>query len=63
MDPETLSRAMQPFFTTKPQGKGTGLGLPMVRDFATQHGGALRLISQPGRGTTVEIWLPKSSAA
>src|SRR5689334_21208815 len=38
MDPETLSRAMQPFFTTKPQGKGTGLGLPMVRDFATQHG-------------------------
>jgi signal transduction histidine kinase len=57
------SGRLQPFFTTKPQGKGTGLGLPMVRDFATQHGGALRLISQPGRGTTVEIWLPKSSAA
>jgi signal transduction histidine kinase len=59
MDPETLSRAIQPFFTTKPRGKGTGLGLPMVHDFATQHGGALRLISRPGNGTTVEIWLPK----
>jgi len=63
MDPETLSRAMLPFFTTKPQGKGTGLGLPMVHDFATQHAGTVRLISQPGYGTTVEIWLPKEGAA
>lgn len=58
MDDETLERATEPFFTTKPAGKGSGLGLPMVYGFATQHGGALRLRSQLGKGTAVELWLP-----
>lgn len=58
MDSETLERATEPFFTTKPAGKGSGLGLPMVYGFVTQHGGALRLRSQLGKGTSVELWLP-----
>jgi signal transduction histidine kinase len=58
MDGETLERATEPFFTTKPAGKGSGLGLPMVYGFVTQHGGALRLRSQLGKGTSVELWLP-----
>jgi len=62
MDAATLRRATEPFFTTKPVGKGTGLGLSIARNFATQAGGALRLISQPGRGTTVEFWLPRAAA-
>jgi CheY-like chemotaxis protein len=51
---------MDPFFTTKEVGKGTGLGLSMVYGFATQSGGAVRIDSTVGRGTTVEIWLPKA---
>jgi len=58
MDGETLERATEPFFTTKPAGKGSGLGLPMVYGFVTQHRGALRLRSQLGKGTAVELWLP-----
>jgi PAS domain S-box-containing protein len=58
MDPETLSRAVEPFFTTKGVGKGTGLGLSMIHGFADQSGGQLRLLSQKGRGTTAELWLP-----
>jgi len=58
MDGETLERATEPFFTTKPPGKGSGLGLPMVYGFVMQHRGALRLRSQPGKGTSVELWLP-----
>jgi CheY-like chemotaxis protein len=54
---------MEPFFTTKPTGKGTGLGLAMARGFAGQSGGALALDSQPGRGTTVTLWLPQAQAA
>ena len=60
MDEATLARAAEPFFTTKPAGKGSGFGLSMVHGFATQHGGALRLKSQLGHGTTVELWLPRS---
>ncbi len=58
MDPATLARATEPFFTTKEVGKGSGLGLSMAHGFATQSGGALRLESRPGEGTVVRIWLP-----
>jgi PAS domain S-box-containing protein len=60
MDALTLARASEPFFTTKGVGVGTGLGLPMVRGFAEQSGGALCIDSSPGRGTTVTLWLPES---
>jgi signal transduction histidine kinase len=62
MDALTLTRAAEPFFTTKPVGKGTGLGLSIAHTLATQAGGALRLMSQLGRGTTVELWLPRATA-
>ncbi len=60
MDAETLARAAEPFFTTKPEGKGTGLGLAMAREFAEQAGGGFALASEPGRGTTVTLWLPEA---
>lgn len=58
MDPETLRRAMEPFFTTKPQGKGTGLGLAQIYGSARQAGGTVRIESQVGIGTTVRVYLP-----
>jgi PAS domain S-box-containing protein len=58
MDEETLRRAMEPFFTTKGPGKGTGLGLPMVHGLAEQSGGRFSLKSDVGVGTTAELWLP-----
>ena len=60
MDPSTLSRAIEPFYTTKGVGKGTGLGLSMVHGLAAQLGGMLDLHSRPGEGTTAEIWMPAS---
>ena len=63
MDEATLKRAAEPFFTTKGAGKGTGLGLSMVHGVAAQSGGAMRIASKPGDGTTVELWLPLSEAA
>jgi CheY-like chemotaxis protein len=60
MDAKTLQRAAEPFFTTKGAGKGTGLGLSMVHGLAAQSGGAMRMMSRPGEGTTVELWLPVS---
>lgn len=60
MDAATLARATEPFFTTKPRGSGTGLGLASAQDFAVRAGGALRLRSIPGKGTTVEILLPRA---
>jgi PAS domain S-box-containing protein len=62
MDRTTLSRAMEPFFTTKGVGKGTGLGLPMVRGLAEQSGGHFDLQSRLGKGTTAELWLPVADA-
>jgi signal transduction histidine kinase len=61
MDEATLARALDPFFTTKEVGSGSGLGLPMVQRFAAQSGGAVRLRSTPGAGTTVELWLPAAT--
>jgi PAS domain S-box-containing protein len=58
MDAETLSRAMEPFFTTKGVGKGTGLGLSMVHGLAEQSGGRLTLHSVAGEGVRAELWLP-----
>ena len=59
---EQVEQVMEPFFTTKAVGKGTGLGLSMVYGFAKQSGGALRLTSEVGVGTRVEIWLPAAPA-
>ena len=61
MDEGTLNRAMEPFFTTKGIGKGTGLGLPMVHGLAQQSGGRFVLKSRVGEGTTAEVWLPADS--
>jgi PAS domain S-box-containing protein len=58
MDEATLALAMDPFFTTKELGKGTGLGLPMVQGLAEQSGGRFFLKSRKGEGTTAELWLP-----
>jgi signal transduction histidine kinase len=63
MDEATLARATEPFFTTKEVGKGTGLGLSMVHGLAVQSGGGIRLTSQPGKGTVVDLWLPLAGAA
>ena len=62
MAPEVLARALEPFFTTKPLGKGTGLGLALVYATAKAHGGSVILHSEPGRGTRVQIQLPASAA-
>ena len=62
MDPETLQRAMEPFFTTKGIGKGTGLGLSMVHGLAEQSGGRLVMHSALAHGTTAELWLPMAAA-
>ncbi len=58
MTPEILSRAMDPFFTTKGVGKGTGLGLSMVHGFAEQAGGRFVLESELDKGTKASLWLP-----
>jgi len=63
MDAMTLAKATEPFFTTKGPGKGTGLGLSMVHGLAAQSGGLLRISSEPGRGTTIELWLPVAKSA
>jgi CheY-like chemotaxis protein len=58
MDEMVRERAVEPFFTTKPLGEGTGLGLSMVDGLASQMGGAFRLASERGHGTTATLWLP-----
>ncbi|KQQ44954.1 histidine kinase [Methylobacterium sp. Leaf125] len=60
MPPEILKRVMEPFFTTKGEGKGTGLGLAMVYGFAKQSGGSVKVYSEVGHGTTVRLLFPAS---
>jgi PAS domain S-box-containing protein len=60
MPPELLERAVEPFFTTKPPGAGSGLGLSMIYGFAKQSGGQLRIQSEPGHGTVVRLYLPRA---
>ncbi|MET0963192.1 MAG: response regulator [Noviherbaspirillum sp.] len=63
INPEILSKVFDPFFTTKALGKGTGLGLSQVYGIAQQSGGAARIDSRVGGGTTVELWLPLAPPA
>jgi PAS domain S-box-containing protein len=62
MDEATLARAVEPFFSTKGVGRGTGLGLSMVEGLAAQLGGALAIQSKPGVGTHIDLWLPATQA-
>ncbi|MEO1171558.1 MAG: ATP-binding protein, partial [Myxococcota bacterium] len=59
MDGETLARATEPYFTTKSEGQGTGLGLPIAQGIIEAHDGTLSLESTPGDGTTATVWLPR----
>jgi hypothetical protein len=60
MPAEVVARAIEPFFTTKPVGEGTGLGLSMVYGFAKQSRGQLRITSEVGRGTSIKLYLPRA---
>jgi signal transduction histidine kinase/ActR/RegA family two-component response regulator len=63
MDTVTLTKATEPFFTTKGPGKGTGLGLSMVQGLAAQSGGMLDIHSEPDAGTTIDLWLPRATTS
>jgi signal transduction histidine kinase len=57
---EIATRVLEPFFTTKPTGKGTGLGLAIVNNIMKAHKGSIEIDSNPGKGTTIILWLPIS---
>jgi PAS domain S-box-containing protein len=63
MSADVLSKVFEPFFTTKPIGQGTGLGLSMIYGFAKQSGGHVRIRSEPGHGTSVQLYLPRHGVA
>jgi CheY-like chemotaxis protein len=60
MPPDVQQKAFEPYFTTKPVGKGTGLGLPQVLGMAKQLGGGIGLVSTPGQGSCLSIFLPRA---
>jgi CheY-like chemotaxis protein len=63
MPPEVVARVLEPFYTTKPVGQGTGLGLSMIYGFVKQSGGQVRITSELGVGTSVRIYLPSAAGA